>query len=140
MYVLATRVPRWPQYAYTFLADPIDNPCVAPRPVATPTASLGYPDVALWLPLRPPSVTPTSPPRFTDLLTSRAGPPIVHGVVTTLISTAFLATNNLGIIREYYFFMFFVLVLTASWNGEHELSTLCFLCPLQCTSTRCCCC
>jgi predicted RND superfamily exporter protein len=52
------------------------------------------------------------------------GPPIVHGVVTTLISTAFLATNDLGFIREYYFFMFFVLVLIASWNGLVVLPVL----------------
>jgi len=45
------------------------------------------------------------------------GPPIVHGVVTTLISTAFLATNDMRFIFEYYFFMFFVMVLIASFNG-----------------------
>jgi len=52
------------------------------------------------------------------------GPPIVHASITTIISICFLATNALGFIREYYFFMFFIMVLIGNFNGLVVLPVL----------------
>lgn len=45
------------------------------------------------------------------------GPPMVHGAVTSFIALLFLVTSDLAFIRNYYFGMFFVLVLIAAANG-----------------------
>ena len=45
------------------------------------------------------------------------GTPVLHGIVTSLITTLFLALSNTAFIRQYYFFMFFFMLVIASING-----------------------
>lgn len=45
------------------------------------------------------------------------GPPMVHGAVTSLIATLFLAWSDVTFIRSYYFGMFFDFVVVAAPNG-----------------------
>jgi len=52
------------------------------------------------------------------------GAPVIHGIVASLITTAFIALSNTAFIRQYYFFMFFFMIIIATANGMLFLPVL----------------